>query len=221
LRSGRSGRVTADAERLADAVATLGHSNARLELARTHVELGALLRRTGRRAAARGPLSAGMDLAHACGAATLAERVREELRTTGARPRRLALTGAQALRARREITDVFGHRLAAPDGRPPAPKYHQYSWAGGHPPGAAIRCPNTPLIPRRTLTAAQRRVAALAAEGLTNRQIAQRLFVTPATVETHLRHAFQKLDVGSRREPGRRTVRVTLGRGCSAMCSLG
>jgi alpha-L-rhamnosidase len=30
---------------------------------------------------------------------------------------------------------VFGHRLAAPDGRPPAPKYHQYSWAGGHPPG--------------------------------------------------------------------------------------
>jgi FixJ family two-component response regulator len=42
------------------------------------------------------------------------------------------------------------------------------------------------------------RVAALAADGLSNRQIAQHLFISQATVETHLRHAFQKLGITSR-----------------------
>jgi DNA-binding NarL/FixJ family response regulator len=41
-------------------------------------------------------------------------------------------------------------------------------------------------------------VATLAAEGLSNRQIAQHLFITQATVETHLRHAFHKLGITSR-----------------------
>lgn len=50
------------------------------------------------------------------------------------------------------------------------------------------------------LTASELRVAGLAAEGLTNREIAERLFVTERTVETHLRHVFQKLDISSRRE---------------------
>jgi DNA-binding CsgD family transcriptional regulator len=50
------------------------------------------------------------------------------------------------------------------------------------------------------LTGAERRVADLATQGLTNRQIAQTLLVSVATVETHLRHVFQKLDIGSRRE---------------------
>jgi DNA-binding CsgD family transcriptional regulator len=38
----------------------------------------------------------------------------------------------------------------------------------------------------------------LAAEGLTNRTIADRLYVSPRTVETHLAHAFSKLGVSSR-----------------------
>jgi DNA-binding CsgD family transcriptional regulator len=48
------------------------------------------------------------------------------------------------------------------------------------------------------LTASELRVARLAAEGHTNREIAEGLFVTQRTVETHLRHAFQKLDITRR-----------------------
>jgi DNA-binding CsgD family transcriptional regulator len=52
----------------------------------------------------------------------------------------------------------------------------------------------------RTLTAAERRVADLAAEGLTNREIAQALFVSRKTVEMHLGHAYRKLDIHTRAE---------------------
>jgi DNA-binding CsgD family transcriptional regulator len=48
------------------------------------------------------------------------------------------------------------------------------------------------------LTPSERRVARLAAEGLSNPQIAQALFVTPKTVEYHLRHAYQKLGITGR-----------------------
>jgi DNA-binding NarL/FixJ family response regulator len=41
-------------------------------------------------------------------------------------------------------------------------------------------------------------VARLAADGLGNREIAQELFVTRRTVETHLTHVFQKLGVTTR-----------------------
>jgi DNA-binding CsgD family transcriptional regulator len=40
----------------------------------------------------------------------------------------------------------------------------------------------------------------LAVQGLTNRQIAQTLILSVATVETHLRHVFRKLDISSRKE---------------------
>ena len=140
------GLVTGDADRLAEAVEVLDGSPARLELARARVDLGAALRRGGRRAEAREPLRLGMDLAHACGARPLAERARTELLATGARPRRLAIAGSDAL------------------------------------------------------TPSEQRVVTLAADGLTNRAIAQQLFVTTATVETHLRHAFRKLGVRSRAE---------------------
>jgi DNA-binding CsgD family transcriptional regulator/tetratricopeptide (TPR) repeat protein len=53
---------------------------------------------------------------------------------------------------------------------------------------------------RLALTASELRVASLAAEGRTNREIAQSLFVTLKTVETHLRHAFGKLGISGRRE---------------------
>lgn len=51
-----------------------------------------------------------------------------------------------------------------------------------------------------SLTPSERRVAELAASGMTNRQIAQSLFVTVKTVEAHLSAAYDKLDIESRRQ---------------------
>ena len=51
-----------------------------------------------------------------------------------------------------------------------------------------------------SLTAGEWRVAELAAEGMTNRRIAQALFLTTKTVETHLSHAYMKLDIAGRAE---------------------
>jgi DNA-binding CsgD family transcriptional regulator len=82
----------------------------------------------------------------------------------------------------------------------------------------AARCGAGPLIerartelialgarPRRlmfsgveALTATERRVADLAAQGLSNRAIARSQFVTEKTVESHLRSVYRKLDLSSR-----------------------
>ncbi len=131
---------------LVEAVRVLEASPARYELALALADHGASLRRSGQRTQAREPLLRALDLAERTGAAGLAAEVKRELLAAGARPRRAALTGPDAL------------------------------------------------------TAGERRVAALAADGLSNRQIAEHLFVTQATVETHLRHAFRKLNITSRAE---------------------
>jgi DNA-binding NarL/FixJ family response regulator len=131
-------------ELLRESDLVLAGSPARLEHARTLVELGAALRRANRRKDCRDPLRRGMDIAQRGGALVLAERAHVELRASGARPRSLVLTGVESL------------------------------------------------------TPSERRVAALAAEGLTNREIAQHLYLTRKTVETHLGHVYSKLDIASR-----------------------
>jgi DNA-binding CsgD family transcriptional regulator len=60
----------------------------------------------------------------------------------------------------------------------------------------------------QALTRAEDEVAALAASGLTNQQIAQRLFVSPKTVATHLSHTYAKLNVRSRTELAARMRRT-------------
>jgi DNA-binding CsgD family transcriptional regulator len=50
------------------------------------------------------------------------------------------------------------------------------------------------------LTETERRVAALVAQGRTNREVATAMFVTENTVQTHLRHIFRKLGIRSRTE---------------------
>ena len=133
-------------ELLRRAVDALEGSSARLEHARALADLGAALRRANRRAEAREPLRAALDLAHRCGATALMDRARRELAATGAKPRKLVFTGVDSL------------------------------------------------------TASERRIAEMAAAGRRNRDIAQALFVTVKTVETHLFHAYQKLDITSRQD---------------------
>jgi DNA-binding CsgD family transcriptional regulator len=126
------------------AVATLENSQARLELARVTCELGAELRRSGERSAARDVLRRAHALAAECGATRLANRARDELSRSGARLIREPASGVEAL------------------------------------------------------TPSEVRVAELAAEGLTNREVAQALFVSEKTVETHLGRVYRKLDIKSR-----------------------
>jgi DNA-binding CsgD family transcriptional regulator len=60
-----------------------------------------------------------------------------------------------------------------------------------------------------TLTATEERVAALAASGHTNRQVAQALFVSPRTVEDNLARVYRKLGISSRAELGAAMARTT------------
>jgi tetratricopeptide (TPR) repeat protein/DNA-binding CsgD family transcriptional regulator len=138
------GLVDGSVNALREAVTVLEATPARLEHARALVDLGAALRRGNQRSAARVELARGQELAHRCGADALVGRAREELAAAGARPRTMALSGAEAL------------------------------------------------------TPSERRVAELAAEGLSNRDVAQALFVTTKTVETHLGSVYRKLAVGGR-----------------------
>jgi DNA-binding CsgD family transcriptional regulator len=87
-----------------------------------------------------------MDMAHHCGATGLVERARTELESSGARPRRTALSGRDAL------------------------------------------------------TPSELRVAEMAVQGMTNKEIAQALFVTLRTIEMHLSNAYGKLTITSRRD---------------------
>ena len=67
------------------------------------------------------------------------------------------------------------------------------------------------LTGAESLTPRELRVGELAAKGLTTRAIAELLFVTPKTVEYHLRHVYQKLDISSRAQ-----LSEALGNGDSA-----
>jgi DNA-binding CsgD family transcriptional regulator len=129
---------------LGESVAALHGSPALLERAHSLAAFGAALRRSGGRAAAREPLAQALDLAARCGARPLAAAARDELKATGARPRRAWRTGVEAL------------------------------------------------------TPSELRVARLAAEGRSNREIAHELYVTLKTIEGHLARAYAKLGIEGR-----------------------
>jgi DNA-binding CsgD family transcriptional regulator len=131
---------------LEEAVEMYEGTESQLQQARALIDLGAALRRDGRRTRAREVLTRGVDLALRTGVLGLVDRGNEELAASGARPRRSLVTGLDAL------------------------------------------------------TPSERRVAELAAGELTNKEIAQTLFVTVKTVEVHLSSVYRKLQLGSRRE---------------------
>ena len=63
-----------------------------------------------------------------------------------------------------------------------------------------------PLLGLGSLTDTERSVANLVAEGLTNRQIAERVFISRHTVDFHLRAIFRKVGVASRVELARQVI---------------
>ena len=71
--------------------------------------------------------------------------------------------------------------------------------------GVRRRIASTPPhgIGLASLTGAEVQVARLVSEGITNREIADRLFLSPHTVNSHLRHIFAKLAIKSRTELAR------------------
>ena len=126
----------------------LRRSPSKLELSRSLTAYGAALRRANQRRECRGPLREAAELALGCGAAAITEGAMAELRASGAKPRRIVLSGVESL------------------------------------------------------TPSEIRVADLAAEGNSNREIAQRLYLTVKTVETHLGRVYRKLEIAGRRELG-------------------
>jgi DNA-binding CsgD family transcriptional regulator len=130
--------------RLREAAAIADAGESPIEQARARTALGGAFRRAGRRSEARQPLREAVEIALATGARAVARAAHEELVATGAKPRRLRQSGAEAL------------------------------------------------------TATERRVAGMAAEGMSNRAIAQALFVSEKTVETHLGNAYRKLGINAR-----------------------
>ena len=69
---------------------------------------------------------------------------------------------------------------------------------GAHPGARGPR--RRPADGWESLTATERAVSLLVAEGLTNGAVARRMYVSPHTVNTHLRHVFAKLGVSNRVE---------------------
>src|SRR4029079_14956217 len=67
-------------------------------------------------------------------------------------------------------------------------------------PATGARPPLLLLSGSESLPASERRVAGFAAEGLSNKDIAQALFVTTKTVEVHLSNVYRKLGIDSRGE---------------------
>ncbi len=58
------------------------------------------------------------------------------------------------------------------------------------------------------LTPTEHRVAQLAASGMTNRQVADALFISPKTVEANLTRIYHKLNIHSRAELGQRMAKL-------------
>ena len=65
-----------------------------------------------------------------------------------------------------------------------------------------------PLGPLAALTAREREIAELIADGRTNREVAEQLVLSPRTIEAHLRNIFGKLGVRSRMELARELQRL-------------
>jgi DNA-binding CsgD family transcriptional regulator/tetratricopeptide (TPR) repeat protein len=113
---------------------------------------------------------------------------------------RAAVAFGSALRRANQRTDARSHLLAGLDLADRCGAERLASEARSELVAAGARPRRAALTGRASLTAAERRVAELASQGMSNRDIAQALFVTINTVEGHLKQVFQKLSISSRKE---------------------
>ncbi len=180
-----------------EALVILGETAEAQRLAREQLELSERLGTPGARGAALRVLARTMTEP-----IPYLEQAAEMLAGSPARlehTRALVVLGAALRRANRraearvplrralEQADRSGMRLLARRAR------EELNAVGARPRRSALSGPGA-------LTPAEHRVAQLAARGHGNRAIAERLYVTRRTVETHLTHVFQKLDIRSRGE---------------------
>jgi DNA-binding CsgD family transcriptional regulator len=133
-------------DRMRTGYALLEASPYRYWAARARLELGVRLRRENERAEARELMLPALEYAEQQQLAPLTQRLRDELRLVGARPRNVVLSGVDSL------------------------------------------------------TPSEGRIARLAAGGASNKEIAQQLFLTVKTIETHLGSAYRKLGIRTRRD---------------------
>ncbi len=182
----------------AQALALLGRRAEAIELAREEVELARAWGAPtglGRSLRVLGELLGKEGVAELEQAVELLESSNQRIE----RARALAALGAEIRRARRpsdareplrralEIAEVSG-----------AKTLEEHVRSELYATGARPR--STALDGVESLTERELRVATLAADGQTNRDIAQILYVTPKTVEVHLSNAYRKLNIASRRE---------------------
>jgi len=183
----------------AAAHAALGRRDAALAAAREGMLVA---RRWGARSALAFALR---TLAHAEGGDQEIPRLREAVATVAGSPARreharsLVDLGATLTRAglEREARAPLREALDLADGagltRLAAIARAELVAAGGRPRRSALKG-------RDSLTGAEARIAALAADGLANREIADALFLTVRTVEGHLTNVYRKLEIRGRLE---------------------
>jgi DNA-binding NarL/FixJ family response regulator len=139
------GKLDATQTLLEEAIELATGSGMPMLEARLRLRLGAMLRRTGQRVAARPLLLRALELAQPAGAMGLAGKAHEELELAGGQPR---------------------PRKLDPD----------------------------------ALTPTEQRIRALAEAGARPKQITKQLFISLNTLETHMRHIYQKLNIHSQQE---------------------
>ena len=105
-----------DVERLEEAVSQLEHTSAQLAYARALLDFASALRRRGQRTRARPLLRRTLNLATTADARALAAQAHRELLAAGARPRRTAVTGIDALTAsERRVAELAAQGRSNPE----------------------------------------------------------------------------------------------------------
>ncbi|HEX8006572.1 MAG TPA: LuxR C-terminal-related transcriptional regulator, partial [Trebonia sp.] len=170
-------------------------SESEFERARTQFLYGHRLRRERRPRDAREQLHAAVETFERLGFAAWVSRARAELRAAGGN---LAVAGAGGnghVAAAGVSGNGKGHATGAGGGRG--------TTAGDGVEPEAETCDGGGSVAPEALTAQQWRIACLAAEGATNREIATRMFLSPRTVDHHMRNIFTRLGIRSRVELAR------------------